>query len=62
MKKKVKKIRLNRETLRGLDSQSLRGAGVYQAVVPTEQETATPTVCALNSNCAVCLDTRTCPP
>jgi len=57
MKKKVKKIRLNRETLRGLDSQSLRGAA--NAVT---QETVAPTVCAVNSGCAACLDTRTCPP
>jgi len=58
MKKKVKKIRLNRETLRGLDSRSLGAAGVNVVT----QETAAPTVCAINSNCAACLDTRTCPP
>jgi hypothetical protein len=60
MMKKVKKIRLNRETLRGLDNRSLIGAGGYQAV-QTGQETANPTACAANSPC-IDLDTRTCPP
>jgi len=59
MKKKVKKIRLNRETLRGLDNRSLSGAGGNVVVT---QGTENPTACALNSNCALCLDTRTCPP
>ena len=64
-KRSVKKIRLNRETLRVLDH-SLDG------VVGGATTTLNPTVCAPASNCATCNDTcpiracgtgtHTCPP
>jgi hypothetical protein len=57
MKKKVKKIRLSKETLRSLGGQSL-------GVVTGGQETVT--LCNRESNCVTCYicggDTRTCPP
>jgi hypothetical protein len=64
MKKKVKKISLNRETLRTLDGSNLRGV----AGAATEN----PTRCDPNSNCVSCETcrlgcggtetARTCPP
>jgi hypothetical protein len=56
MKKKVKKIRLSRETLRSLSGQSL-------GAVTGGQETVT--LCNRDSYCITCPlggDTRTCPP
>jgi len=58
MKKKIKKIRLNRETLRSLSRQNLdRVAGGVETL----------TICNRESNCVTCFicgngDTRTCPP
>jgi hypothetical protein len=55
MKKKVKKIRLNRETLRSLSPQNLGVAAAGDSQ----------TLCNPNSYCITCPlggDTRTCPP
>lgn len=63
LKKKLKKISLNRETLRSLDGENLEGVRGGATVGCTRN----PTVCNPNSGCYTCgvcdpVETRTCAP
>lgn len=55
MKKKTRKMYLNRETLRNLESEALG------AVVGGVTTSADPTACNVNSGCNSCGDTCGCP-
>jgi hypothetical protein len=66
LKKKVKKISLNRETLRSLDGQNL-GEVVGGVTLGPACATKNPTICNVNSGCISCDNdcgpvTRTCAP